>query len=358
MSATQADPTPLQQASRPERRLIIHAGMHKTGSTTIQHYLNGDVLVDAHYIKGPKANHSLFFRSMFGDKPDDHRMYRLQGKDRDDVLQLGADQRAQLETALDECDIGTCVFSGEYVSKATRTELERSQAFFSNWFLEIEVYAYMRSPVKFAVSMFQQHLKFGALPTVENILPDYRKRVQNLDAVFQRQNVHLRAFDALDQSIPDVLPDFLQWAKLEVKGDPPKRRNTSLSAEATAILFAIRGRLTGGLDTSEQVRLWKKIVSRVAGFGGQKYGFSLEFFGQSRELVLEDHAWIESRLEQRFPDPMSPGTAPIEFSQLEDIGLLGQKSFKARTGKALRRSDGDNAQFLKRAIRLLGNSSA
>jgi hypothetical protein len=351
MYATQPDPRTGPQSSR---RLILHVGMHKTGSTTIQHVLNGGVLRNARYFKGPKANHSLLFRMMFEDNPESHRMHRLQGRGREEVLRIGAEQRAGIAAELEGSGIDTYVFSGEHVSKASRAEMERCRDFFARWFPEIEVYAYIRSPVKFAVSMFQQHLKFGALPTVENILPGYRERVENLDAVFGCDHVHLRAFDAADRRIPDILPDFLDWTGLEVGGEPQEWRNTSLSAEATALLYAVRRRLKRELDTSQEVRLWTRLVRRAEEVGDRKYGFDPGLFGKARTALLQDHAWVEARLGQRFPDPLAPDTMSLRFARLQEIRRLGLQIFKAETGKTLPRRDEDNVPVLKRALRLLG----
>lgn len=344
---------PASSTSQGARRLILHAGMHKTGSTTIQHFLDGEVLKNARYFKGPKANHSFLFRLLFGDHPESHRTYQLQGLDRAEVLKLREAQLAELAAELDATDITTYVFSGEHVSTANSAEMARCRDFFAGWFPEIEVYAYVRSPMKFAVSMFQQHLKFGAQPGIRNILPEYRDRVGNLDAVFGRDHVHLRAFDGAEARIPDILPDFLAWAGLEAVPAPQDWYNTSLSAEATALLYALRRRLNRGLKGSEEVRLWTALVRHLQQIGTQKYSFDPALFGPVRDAVLKDHAWVETRMGQRFPDPLVPGSEQYRFASLEEIRLLGLTIFKSVTGEPLGKPTADQPFQLKQVVGML-----
>lgn len=354
MSATQPEPQTIAEPCPKTRRLILHAGMQKTGSTTIQHFLDGGVLRNARYFKGPKPNHSLLYLLLFGDNPESHRSHRLHGRSREETLKLRAAQLDALAAELDASDIATHVFSGERVSKSSRAEMERCRDFFARWFAEIEVYAYIRSPVKFAASMFQQHLKFGNMPTIENCLPNYRDRVGNLDAVFRRDHVHLRAFDAVDARIPDILPDFLDWTGLEVAGEIAGARNTSLSAEATALLYAVSRRLNRSLTSTEDVQQWNALVRRAQEIGDQKYAFDPALFGCYRAGVMEDHAWAEERLGQRFPDPRVPGSEQYRFKSLKEIRLLGLQVFKTVAGKPLDKREGDAPLKLKRVLRLLG----
>ncbi|MEH6655181.1 hypothetical protein [Loktanella salsilacus] len=354
MYATQQDPQESAPSATRARRLILHAGMQKTGSTSIQHFLDAATLRDARYFKGPKPNHSLLFMLLFGDNPESHRTHRLHGQGREETLHLRDAQMAEIAAELDASDINTYVFSGERISKSTRDELGRSLAFFSRWFSQIDVYAYIRSPVNFAASMFQQHLKYGTLPTILNILAGYRHRVENMDAVFGRDNVHLKAFDAEGARIPDIVPDFLTWAGFDAMGNAQGPRNLSLSAEATALLYAIRFRLNRSLNSPAEVQLWNALVRRAQDIGDQKYSFGPDIFGKRRAEVLEDHAWTEERLGQRFPDPLAADTAQLRFSSLEEIRKLGLQIFKTRTGKRLGKLNEGGPLQLKRVVKLLG----
>ena len=347
--ASQVSPPPATRA----RRLILHAGMQKTGSTSIQHFLDAATLQDARYFKGPQPNHSLLFMLLFGDSPEAHRTHRLHGRGREQILHLRDAQMAEIAAELDASDIDVYVFSGERISKSTRNELERSLAFFSRWFSQIDVYAYIRSPVNFAASMFQQHLKFGTLPTIPNILAGYRRRVENMDAVFGRDHVHLRAFDAEGAPIPDITPDFLTWAGFEATGNARGPRNLSLSAEATALLYAVRFRLNRNLNSPTEVQLWNTLVRQAQDIGDQKYSFSPDIFGKRRTELLEDHAWTEERLGQRFPDPLATNAARLQFSSLEEIRKLGLQIFKNRTGKRLNKLNEGGPLQLRRLVKLL-----
>ena len=179
-------------------------------------------------------------------------------------------------------------------------------------------------------------------------------KLENLEAAFGRDHVHLRAFDAASDRISDIVPDFLDWAGLEVGVEAQGPRNLSLSGEATALLYAVMRGLNRSLKTAEDVRFWNILVQRAQALGDQKYSFDADIFGQRRDQMLEDHAWVEQRLGQQFPDPLVPDAVPLRFASLEEVRQHGLKLFKARTGKRLGRLGGkDKPLQLGRVIGLL-----
>ena len=58
------------------REVIIHIGLHKTGSTSIQKALYGYQDVSTRYACFAEANHSLPMFTIFSKNPKSHRLYK------------------------------------------------------------------------------------------------------------------------------------------------------------------------------------------------------------------------------------------------------------------------------------------
>jgi hypothetical protein len=77
-----------------KRRVIVHIGMHKTGSSSIQHTLY-QRLADAsfEYADLGCANHSEQIHSLFSSSPERYHLHRKRGRSKEEIERFNADIR-------------------------------------------------------------------------------------------------------------------------------------------------------------------------------------------------------------------------------------------------------------------------
>ena len=188
-------------------RLILHAGMHKTGSTSIQGALGQRNFPGAHYFRLGNDNHSLGCITLFQDQPEDHFAFQRRGMTAEDLVQQKQQLQQKLTRQLRKRPEQTCILSAEWMSVALKDALIRMRDQFAPHFRRIEVFGYVRPPGEFLASMLQQGIKTGG-GTFNLGWPKYRQRFEKLDDVFGRENVHLRVYTSGALKNADVVEDF------------------------------------------------------------------------------------------------------------------------------------------------------
>lgn len=221
-------------------KIVIHVGMHKTGSSSIQHTFARYSDSSFEYVDFEVANHSPLLVLLFGnlDTITGYSYFGARGAEFCSKLpELREKYFDQIARQLDKSSGKTILFSAEDMSSSKfEGENFRLEKFFRQWTDNISVIAYARGPGGFMVSAFQQILKSGQI--VFPALPHYRNRFEQIDNIFGRENVTIREFARTKLIDGDVVKDFAQIAQVRT---PPEdqivRSNESLSLEATALLY-------------------------------------------------------------------------------------------------------------------------
>jgi len=252
----------------------------------------------------------------------------------------------------------TLVFSAEDISAPQfRNAVVRMHEFFKSHAAQIEVVGYVRSPLSFAVSAFQQMLKDGGLNKlhVEALWPHYRSRFGMLEEVFGINNMMLRVYDPADLERGDVVSDFASILGVSMRGPPPTQINTSLSAEATALLFVQRrlgdGYLSGFMGAQAGNN---SFVDKLQTIGERKMTFSEEIWNPVLERHVDDLKWIEKRLGRNLDHVYPAGAFRIgSESDLIQLALQSYDAVETLLFDSVRTSSRPPVQRLARTLDLL-----
>ena len=289
-------------ADRP-RKLIIHAGMHKTGSTAIQHWLNKKKQPAAHYFEWRNPNHSILFVLLFQENPHTYFSIASDGYTLEQALKEREIEKEKIRKQVEESDKELFIFSAERISSAPDDAVEAMHAFFSELFDDIQVYAYVRKPSGFMTSMFQQHLKTGKIKLhFGKLWPDYRRRFERLVRIFGDENVHLRSFDKLAETKTEVVSDFADWIGLQ---GAPKReilRNKSMTATGMSLLYFYRKKIEPEVPPENKKDYNERVLDAVQKLPGEKFQIVLDPGKRLRKKFVLDLDWISGRLGEDFND--------------------------------------------------------
>lgn len=312
------------------RRAWLHLGMHKTGSTAIQHRFSGYDDGATRYLDLGDPNHSVILKLAYLDKPP-RRFFTS-----DDPQAQAIEKRAameRVERAVAEA-AGDVILSGEEMSTfpelATRRRMVASLMAHVG---EVSALAYVRDPAGFIASDFGQRLQSGLTQiNLGRLYPDYVKRFGGWQRAVKGDGAGRMIYVPFDRAQfhkGELIADFAHRLGLDMGRVRTIAgvSNPSLTAEAAAVLFAFRS-LDGaapirGAEREAQMRM----VNLLYQFGRHKLAFSPQVLEPLLASKAEDILWMEKRLKVPFP--------PLKTSQVMFTDNASVWAYAARVGPEL-----------------------
>ncbi|SMD10772.1 hypothetical protein SAMN06295998_13320 [Primorskyibacter flagellatus] len=305
--------------------LIIHAGMHKTGSSSIQQTLHRWDGTGADYLPWCFSNHSGLFFLMFQDAPEDGGGFKLAGMRPEEAKRLADEWGGKMSEVLEKraADKVThpAIFSAEVISSASEAVVQRLADYMRKYEPDIRVVAYVRPPVSFMISAFQQRMKTGHVHNFERlwIWPNYRDRFETLDRVFGRTNVTLKLFKREHLKDGDVVLDFAQEIGVDLRPSDVVRTNESMSLEAAALLDTF-GRYAEPFVTGDRLSEQRRtrFFDRLMQIGSRRFVLDETVTDPILAANRADLDWMEDRLGM----PVLDATPQSDFKIASEADLL------------------------------------
>jgi hypothetical protein len=287
---------PAAPPARFGRRCIIHIGMHKTGSTSIQESLCG--FEDGRTVYADLAahgNHSLPIYSLFSDQPERHHLHQNAGRNQEAIRLYNESVGKRLDSSASALGRRTLLISGEDIAVLNRADLVKMRKYLEARFDEVEIVAYVRAPAGYITSSFQQKIKGGRVNSFDlaDMYRSYRASFEKFDAIFGREHVHLWKFDPSKFPNGDVVQDFCARLDISFLNRKAVRLNESLSRQAVAALYTYNR----FADQNGANRLkGRDLVTLGKLLDGDKFRLSAEALRPVLEANRSDIEWMEARL--------------------------------------------------------------
>ena len=279
---------------------IIHFGMLKTGSSSIQQTL--------YHLKS--RGDAAFSYLTLDEDYNLNRMVRLLYKadaevqiaeKRDGIAPggLAAEQariRETIDKQLSEARGKVLVASSEIFPTMDETDLSGLRAQFTAAGLSPRAVGYVRRPKAFLESLFQQRVKgawnsFSLAP----MFPRYRSELEKFDRVFGRENVRFWLFEPAAFPQNCVVRHFASQVGITISAEDVRQANTSVSLPALTLLFAHRKYLgeAGGNPNTLGNRL---LIRKMRELKGAKPHFHSSLIAPLLEQFKDEIAWMEERM--------------------------------------------------------------
>ena len=278
------------------RRCVVHIGMHKTGSSSIQDSLNGLSSMAFRYARLSKTpNHSGAIVTVFSQQSRHRRKHakHIVRSKAPDLLRLQAKLEKELSRQND-----TLVISGEGIVKLELRELQEFREFLQQFVSEISVFCYVRSPQSYMESALQQRIKAGVVKfDLDKCYPNYRERFKKFDHTFGEDNVRFLPFGSKVLANRCVVTDFCQQLGIDTASVNIIRVNESLSLEAIRLLYNYHkcaSQRRKGIGMNSQY--YSQLLVHLASLSGKKLKLSSQLTTPILEAHQVDLEWIESRL--------------------------------------------------------------
>jgi hypothetical protein len=224
------------EAKKIMKKCIMHIGMHKTGSSAIQEYLykNSDLGRGVVYADLGESNHSGPVSFAFKEGIRTQPFFTRRGLTEEVFEHRKIKYRKMIEKELSK-NYSTIIFSAEAFVTLSVNDLLEFRELLARYVDDIEIVAYVRKPISFAESAFQQKLKYSATePTVEQIFPSYIHQFKKFDEIFD--NLNYRLYERSNLIGTDVVRDFIHYIPLE-RSISVGNINVSISQLAVKFLY-------------------------------------------------------------------------------------------------------------------------
>lgn len=224
-------------------KIIVHAGMHKTGSTSLQLAFADANAPDFHYLHGDHENFSMSMFLLFEDEDrlENHLYHRISQTSKSDLLARRKKLRAKIEKQIESHSKPVLLVSGEDISGFNGRVVGRLAEFLQSYSSDIQVITYVRPPCAYMESAFQERLKHQLVEADPTLLwPRYQRRLSNVVRAFGVENNTFVKFDRSDLCNGNVIDDFSRRSGLSRPNDVAREFNSSVSAEAVALTYAYR----------------------------------------------------------------------------------------------------------------------
>ncbi|QFU76696.1 hypothetical protein EY643_14110 [Halioglobus maricola] len=237
------------------KRLVIHAGMAKTGTTTIQDSLGKAceaLKSDAVYYPDWRPyNHSYELAALFRGDSKAGYYYRQFGAETDEEWEAERERlRLQWRAFFDSFTEGTAIISAEGLEQFFAEDVEALLEFARPSFDRCMAVIYVRHPLTSIKSRWEQAVKQLDEPrSGEDLLQECKRRtrfgaVRRWSKAVGEGNLVVRPFDPQHFQGGDLVEDFLHSIGLEsltLTGEVEAASNTSIGHNGTAFLIQFNG---------------------------------------------------------------------------------------------------------------------
>lgn len=323
------------------RRCIVHAGLPKTGTTSIQSSL-------LYGLRDPRFRF-LTLDSDFGNRLVKSAFQRDFGEGKSvssrgisprQAAALATRSRRHLDRSLAAAARRgvTPILSAEEILGFDEASLGDLRDFLAERGWSPQVIAYVRPPLDHFASLLGQriraHVRFtqdlDAFVSSDQFNPI--RRLRRLDEAFGVAAVSLQWFEPASFPGRCVVRHFCRTLGIEFRGEDVVRENDSLNLAALRFLYAMIHSGHGGRgDLVSQVR-WQVLIERLAGLPGPPMRLHASITEPLAGRLRPDWEWFESRMGRSLPmtardagpDEGIRGTKDLlDFSQ-ESLGWLAR----------------------------------
>jgi hypothetical protein len=276
---------------------VVHFGMPKTGTTSIQESLFRRLSDPRfYYVNLGRSNASIPIATAFKGNAAQFHFHVKAGTAAGELAQLKADIVERLGAELRSAGERTAILSGEAIFGLKPPELrELCCVVARHRHGAVTAAGYVRRPKEFMESEFQQQVKSGHRAFRVPKVPRYRGRVGKFDTVFGRDNVRVWLFDPSTFAGGCVVQDFCSRLGARFRAQDVTRTNESLSRPALSLLFAYRKFGPGYGVGAAAIQENRLLIRRIMTLPGIKARLHSSLVAPLLGARREDIEWMEAR---------------------------------------------------------------
>ena len=222
-------------------KCILHAGIPKTGSTSIQAFLAKGIS-DPGYVYAfyPAKNVNHVLANLFLDCPEKYIWNQNRGLSSTQIRRRSKSFRRYLDSIVAKAikKGATLILSSELCTSMTDRELGNLKSYLNAKGFDVEVILYFREYKSYQESALQQVIKQGKSVLPVSFKNGYQAIMDKFDTVFGASQVHAYKFDPSLFPNGCVVRHFCETIGLKADYSRIQRENDGLKLPLMKLLFA------------------------------------------------------------------------------------------------------------------------
>jgi hypothetical protein len=242
---------------------------------------------------------------MFTEFPEKYHIHTRVGRSKDEVINYNKNvKKLFYKHLMENPSKEKFIISGEDISVLSYEALKKLQQFLNRFFYNIEIVAYVRAPVSYMTSSFQQLIKDGNCDfSIDINYPEYRKKFEKFYGLFGEQNVRLIKFSPKEFMNNDVTADFLHLFGIKAQQNEFKKTNDSLSLEAVSLFYMFHITVNKlSLISKDKEKLRIELYEFLKNFGSTKIALDQKIIDEIIRRKSNDIEWIENKMNRKIVD--------------------------------------------------------
>lgn len=293
------------------KTVILHIGLHKTGTTTLQGCLKGYKSQEIKYASFEHKNHSIPIFTIFSDNRYKYHIWKTAGLNNKEIDQYRLKNIRVLENDLLDRSSSKLLISGEDISILKKREKEALIEFFKKRNADVEVIAYVRSPISWCASTFSSLVRQGN--NIKRLNINYKSRISPFINILGKDKVRVFDFDLITTKPNGLLNHFSNLFGLPKMISP--KLNTSLSLLALALTWELN-KLCKNIEIPLILQKRLELVNLIKNFFDEKNGFNPAdpqvLFQICNSSVKDECDWLNNSFGIQFPSPLKSNSVPLE----------------------------------------------
>lgn len=214
------------------REVILHIGMHKTGTSSIQKSIQGLSENGIRVASFDEVNHSIPMYTMFSSERYDYHYWNNRGYSKLEIEQKKEEYFEILQKDLAKSNFGSLLISGEDLSVLSVSDQENLCSYFHEKDISVKVIYVVREPLSWAASGNQERAKHGG-KRIQKLSPMYKNRVQGFLNKCGIANISIYKYETFLEK--GLIKSFSEIIGIELEENSIS--NESISHEALALLY-------------------------------------------------------------------------------------------------------------------------
>ncbi len=329
------------------KRLVLHIGMIKTGSTSIQYSMGESrSALLKHNINYPSIrpfNHVATFPPLFIDDPTKSFGFRRALKPSEDKDVKVRSYRETWIREFESCKQDNFIISAEDLGLPffRKKAVALVKEFVEPYFEEVSVIVYVRHYDTFIASHVQEVVKNGDRRDIREIVNrfmdcppqlSYRKSISKWIDVFGRENIIVKPFDPNVFYKRSLLADFFQALGLPANDISIPEVITNVSIGKNAVIFINKFNQTYPLfiknELKRELNPERGLAEQLFPFhlfrivGDQKFKLDLVYSAEQAQRLNEEIDFVNQFFTDGYQyQRLTPGIGEMKVPSAEDIPI-------------------------------------
>ena len=297
------------------QEVILHIGVHKTGTSSIQNALHKFDDGDTFYAQLGNNNHSIAMHTIFSSDYRNFHIWKLQGITDQEIDNLRNKFLETLKAQMSRQDRRRLVICAEAICILKEAEKEKLVEFFTSNGVALKIICYFRNPASLAASAFQERVKAGKNETLLDPYPSFEKILEPFERLLHQNDILIKYFSRENMEGKCVVKDFCSALNIEI--DKVVDLNESMPTSALKLLFNFNN-LPLPIDGDKRIyEARQKMIEALS------YAYRHEEKIDSQYFLDTVEESQYAFLEKNFGITLKPDRASNDLKSLEDF-LLDQ----------------------------------